>query len=236
MKKLIGFGRVLAIFVLSGFAVAPSVRAQSEAIIYQTLAPSVTGLGTSGSYGSTGTITNAQVDSVWTVLLNTNMIANLDIYTAQKVSGADTGSVQKGLFKTLAFLPSRPLSVLQPYQVSRFAEFRFATVALNVAATDTGIIGIPSGGTFVVTNVVVVGSNDTSGYTSNATIKIGTSIGSGNIVASLVPPLGAANCLSGTLVSPRVAVPSGTPIYQSITTAAVSTTEHARIAVIGYYE
>lgn len=241
MKKLL-----LLVFLL----LSTSAFAQTKAITLITLAPSATGLGSGGVFGTwygtgvntTSTSTDAQEDSVWTSLLAIGKIGGLPIYTASKVLSltGDTVGLKSGRYQQVAQYQANS-GLLQQYIVGQYAPVVFSAKSVAVggvaSTTDTGLtaIGQPAA-PFTVTAVVVVGGNDTNVYTSNATTTVGTSAGNyNNLVTSLVPPLGGLTTLTGTLVSPRVTIPAGATIWLHVATGAVATKETMSIYVIGTY-
>ena len=239
MKKLI-FAVLLALVPIVGYS-------QTKAITYVTLSPSQTGFGSGGLYGcwagaggATYLPTDAEVDSVWTSLLATGTIGGNFIYQASYNVGADTSALKAGRSQlTKTYGPQT--SSLQQFQVAKYSPVVFSKTGIAVggvaSTTDTGItlIGTPAGN-FVVTGIFLR-TVDTAGYTSNATVKVGSNASSyNNLFATGSPTLGALATVTLTLVTPRTVVASGTGIYFYVTTGAVATSEHVNVAVVGYYE
>ena len=231
MKKLL-FASFLTLLPLLAFG-------QTKAVVWTTLTPSPTGFGGGGafaSYYNSGQspkiATDAECDSLWAVLKSTNSIAGLPIWQATEVQGADTNSLKRGAYSIIENYQASPNAPAQ-YKVSQWAP---VTIHVNsIDATDTGLVAVfTPAANFAVTSVIVVGGNDTATYTSNADVDLGW-ITYAEIVDGVAPPLGAANTLTATLISPRKIVPAGTTLWIHKASAAVSTTEHFSVTVTGNY-
>jgi hypothetical protein len=233
--KLASVLTILCVFALS--AMAQPVTTGGTSIQYQILGASPTGLIGNATY------TGPNCDSVFAVLESSNAISGQPVYSANEyatyqgfpniVNSFQRSSQVLGTYKSAYYFQQ---SLLQGGGIGALFHY---TVNVNLVDTGLIVVGTPSYGTFVVTGVIVRGNNDTTGYTSNATIKVGTATAPGtpyaNIVATATPSLGALGTVTATLVSPRNDVPANTAIYAHVTTAAVATTETCYVDVYGYY-
>lgn len=224
--------RFSKVFLVLLMLVATSLRAQTggTSIQYSKLGYSATGIVGYVTY------TGANPDSVMTVVKATQKIGNDYVFEATEYSKyqgqqnrvdhyIQSESVKSGWKAAYNFTKGSALGAVYHYTVTR-------------EVVDTGLVVIgttPVGNNFVVTNVIVSGNNDTTGYTSNATVKVGTAAGGYNdIVASATPSLGKPTTAAATLVSPRNDVPGNTAIYLHVTAAAVATTETINVDITGF--
>lgn len=114
-----------------------SVSAFSQSLHYTPLTISATGSGSEQTVsGST-----SYIDSIWTVLQSTHLIASTDVLSARKIGA--TGSVS-----TYA----RGKSVLWPYQVaSAFSSSSVTSGAVVLPSGSLGTVAVAQGGTGAVT-------------------------------------------------------------------------------------
>jgi hypothetical protein len=209
-----------------------AASASGQTIQYAKLGPSPTGVAGMVTYSG------SNPDSVMTVLKATAMIGSDNVFEAWEYG---TYQTQPNLLDHYVQSQSVKAAWKQAYSFTKGsglgALFHYSTTR-EVVDTGLQVIGIPSGGTFVVTGVIVHGNNDTTGYTSNATVKVGTPDAPtpyANIVSTATPSLGSPGTVTASLVSPRIDVASGKSIYLHVTTAAVATTETITVDVWGYY-
>lgn len=249
-KSIISVCAVLALLCVSLlFPVQGFGQTYTRAVIASTLSPGPTGLGSTiiyGAYyqaGQSPVIPNdGEVDSAFAAINSGGRINGLQVWQASEVIAYDSTSLKAGRSQTYVVAGESQLyfassNLLKQYTTSYFTPVFFqATVDVTAANTAPTIVGIPQA-PFVVTGIYVVGSNDTTGYTSNAILAFGTNTTYFNnlAVGNTVPALGTPTLTAPALVTPRILVPAGTAIKVRDSVAAVATTEHARIVIYGNY-
>ncbi|MBU6231405.1 hypothetical protein KGP36_01950 [Patescibacteria group bacterium] len=228
MKRLLLAVALLALPLLA--------QAQTTRIIYKPLVPTSTGIGGDIVYGISQT--DAYVDSAWTAATTNGGIIGTDqAYSASKITAADSAHFITGPVTFVASLPVASQSTVDGYINAATNELKYTVNSVD--QTDTGLVAIftPHGGNVVIDGVVITGGNDTAGYTSNSTTKVGTAAGAyDDIVSSANPSLGSPQCAAASLVSPRHVIVAGATLYWHKTTAAVATKETASIAVYCHYQ